>query len=294
MAIILADPGFGKTKALAAAVYGLVKSVNQVFMSAPTHAACDYAVDRLMELSKDVTSRVNRIITPCHRLLVVRAYNPEEELAALMSILRCPESIKDAAPTPTSKWQLKNSLAFWVLSALGSAVVPQLGPDDCTKLHSVKRELEEDKRLVNLLGLARMEMSWDNYVEKAETLPVGRLKMMMRYVLGKADVVCSTPAESTKEPYVSWKRQSARGFAIDDASRMSRPDFYSVWGNTMMPCVMAGDSLQLGAEVLSFDDEVSRGVYRNRHGPDAKISILEFLQASGWPVFRMLTPVPLE
>ncbi|CAG9982145.1 unnamed protein product, partial [Clonostachys byssicola] len=203
-------PGFGKTRALAVASYGLVRSVGRVYMSAPTNIACDNAADRLMDVSTDVTNRLNANLQPgdepLRRLLVVRGYKREDELAAFMRILQSPEAVTDATPRPHSKheshWKLGNSIAFWLL-----------------------------------------------------------------------------------------KLEQARGFAIDEAACMSRPDFYSVWGNTMMPCVMAGDRLQLDVSVRSFNDAISYsdGVYRNRHGPDARISIMEFLQASGWPIFRLHT-----
>ncbi|CAI6027975.1 unnamed protein product [Clonostachys chloroleuca] len=300
LALITAGPGFGKTTALAVATYGLLRSVGRVYMSAPTDVACDNAADRLIDVSKDVTRRVNSEvepgkdgILPFRRLLVVRGYKREDEVAAFMNILQCPESINDAAPKNgkhTPPWKLKNSLTFWLLTAIGSVVVPALRPDDCSRLHDAKRSFEKDKKLENLLKVARMDMTWEQYV-KAGQAPKGRIQAMMRHVLMQADVLCTTPAESSKEPCLSWKREQARGFAIDEAACMTRPDFYSVWGNTMMPCVMAGDHLQLDPNpaVRPLTDEIADGVCRNRHEHNAKISIMEFLQASGWPVFRMLT-----
>lgn len=262
-------------------------------MSAPTNIACDNAADRLMDISTDVTRRVNGKADkepPCRRLLVVRGYKWEDEVAVFMSILQCHESINDAAPKHGSPWKLENSLAFWLLKALGSAAIPALRPDDCSQLHDASRSFQGDKKLENLLKLASMDMTWEEYVKAGET-PETRIQGMMRYILMQADVVCTTPAESSKLPYSRWKLEQARGFAIDEAACMSRPDFYTVWGNTMMPCVMAGDRLQLNVAVRSFHDVTSDGdgAYRNRHGPDARISIMEFLQASGWPIFRLHT-----
>ncbi|CAH0027744.1 unnamed protein product [Clonostachys rhizophaga] len=296
LAMITAGPGFGKTTALAVASYGLVRSVGRVYMSAPTNIACDNAADRLMDVSTDVTRRINGKADTeplCRRLLVVRGYKWEDEVAAFMSILQCPESINDAVPKHGrhgSPWKLENSIAFWLLRALGSAVVPAVRPDDCSRLHDASRGFQGDKKLENILKLASMDMTWEEYV-KAGEVPETRIQSMMRYVLMQADVVCTTPAESSKLPYSKWKLEQACGFTIDEAACMSRPDFYTVWGNTMMPCVMAGDRLLLNVAVRSFHDVTSDGdgVYRNRHGPDARISIMEFLQASGWPIFRLHT-----
>ena len=46
-----------------------------------------------------------------------------------------------------------------------------------------------------------------------------------------------------------------------------------------MPYAMAGDPKQLDPAVMSLSDAVNWGVHCNRHGPDGRISILEFLDA---------------
>ncbi|KAI8713768.1 hypothetical protein NCS52_01222300 [Fusarium sp. LHS14.1] len=70
---------------------------------------------------------------------------------------------------------------------------------------------------------------------------------------------------------------------------MTRPDLYSVWGNTMMPCILAGDEKQLPPAVMTLDEKDSQGNAINRPGRDARISPLEFFMGLGMPVYRLRT-----
>lgn len=105
-------------------------------------------------------------------------------------------------------------------------------------------------------------------------------------VIQDADVLCTTPSLSTKREFQSWRRR-ARAVAVDEAANMGRADLYTVWGNTLLPCMLGGDDEQLQPAVLSAREERPRGTFLNRHPEDGRVSPLKFLKSRGWPVFRL-------
>ena len=65
---------------------------------------------------------------------------------------------------------------------------------------------------------------------------------------------------------------------------------YSVWGNTLLPCIIAGDEKQLPPAVMTDNEKDEAGNYLNRLANDARISPLKFFfKASCWPIYRMRT-----
>ncbi|KAF4501098.1 hypothetical protein FAGAP_2683 [Fusarium agapanthi] len=111
---------------------------------------------------------------------------------------------------------------------------------------------------------------------------------LMEMLIEVADIVCTTSSLTHTEDHLKkWKDGRARGIAVDEAGRMSRGDLYSVWGNTLMPCLLAGDEHFVPLEVKSLYDRDAEGNMRNRFGDDARKSALEFITATGWPVYRV-------
>ncbi|KAL6699416.1 AAA domain-containing protein [Trichoderma pleuroticola] len=54
---------------------------------------------------------------------------------------------------------------------------------------------------------------------------------------------------------------------------MSRPDLYRVWGNTLLPCLLGGDDMQLPPTVMTKDEEDEDGHHRNRLGADGTMGL---------------------
>ncbi|KAL7943377.1 AAA domain-containing protein [Trichoderma barbatum] len=81
----------------------------------------------------------------------------------------------------------------------------------------------------------------------------------------------------------------AKGIAVDEAGNISRPDLYSVWGNTLLPCLLCGDDKQLTPQMMSFEQKDDQGYCINRFHQDGKVSALLFFKMTGWPVFRLRT-----
>ncbi|KAH7312285.1 P-loop containing nucleoside triphosphate hydrolase protein [Stachybotrys elegans] len=291
IALINGGPGFGKTTAAAVAAYGMIRSLGPIYVSAPTHVAVDNIATRLFDVScraVDLCNSAPGSNPRLRRLLVIRPHNAEDELAALRTLLRDPQA-KEAAPynpfKRESRWKLENSTCFWMLICLRSSAVRPLSDDDSVKLHVLQAEIDADDGLKPLRDVATGDMDWAQFEE--QMTPKNVIQHWIRKLVMSADAVCTTPAMSCKRLWNSWKTERARGVLIDEAGNISRPDMYSVWGNTALPLCLVGDEKQLPPTVMSLNDEEEDGVYRNRHALDLGMSALEFLKSSGWPVYRL-------
>lgn len=203
-----------------------------------------------------------------------------------------PRTGNAAAPnrwwTPPSKWTVHLSLAFWFLVLLRSPGVQELHPDDSVAIFKLRDTIDKRDDLARLRAYGSGAMEMAEY-EKGATVPRPEIEAIMREIVFAADIMCTTPARSCQEPYATWKNEHARGIAIDEAANINRPDLYTVWGNTLLPCLMAGDEMQLSPTVMTMGDKDAGGNLLNRLGNDGKTSPLSFLKATGWPIYRLRT-----
>lgn len=294
MLIKIKGPGFGKTTAISIFAIALMARFGVICGSAPTHVAIDNFAARLHEVALRVVSRCNDgrdEAAKVKRKLVIRGYKMRDEVAAFTHLLQHPHAGDKAAPSSwlvPSRWRFNLSLAFWLLAVL-RAPGPDL-PDDHVPEALVEMRDAVDKRsdLDQLRAVAVGTISWEDY-EKGAMLPAHKIEDLFEEVIRHAQVICTTPANACQEPFLSWKLESARAFAIDEAANMSRPDLLSVWGNTLLPCVLSGDDKQLSPTVMTMHEMDAQGNFVNRFGEDGKVSPLVFLIMAGWPVFRLRT-----
>ncbi|RSL42484.1 hypothetical protein CEP54_015466 [Fusarium duplospermum] len=293
LGLMTAGPGFGKTTALSVAALGMVETLGPIFASAPTHVAVNTFAARLYAVSSSVVERSNKgkpEKSCIRRQLVVRGYD-EEEYEAFQRLLRDPKGVDDATSDSwkrPGRWNLHLSKAHWLLMCIRSRAVPSLHPCDSIAIHRLQRQVDQDNRLVRLRRVASGAISWEEYAN-GKMVDKNVIEALFRRILEAADIVCATPAQSCGKFYRDWKKTKARGFAIDEAANMTRPDLYSLWGNTMMPCILAGDERQLPPAAMTLNETDADGNAINRLGRDAKISPLEFLKGLGMPVYRLKT-----
>ncbi|RSM18554.1 hypothetical protein CDV31_002690 [Fusarium ambrosium] len=293
LGLMTAGPGFGKTTALSVATLGMGETLGPIFASAPTHVAVNTFAARLYAISSSLVNRYNKDKKEkdhVRRKLVVRGYD-DEEYEAFQSLLRDPKETDDATSDPwkrPGRWNLHLSKTHWLLMCLRSRAVPSMHPCDSIAIHRLQRQVDKDSKLVRLRRVASGTISWEEYAN-GKMVDKNVIEALFRRILEAADIVCTTPAQSCGKFYRNWKKTKARGFAVDEAANMTRPDLYSLWGNTMMPCILAGDEKQLPPAVISLDEKDSQGNAINRLGRDAKISPLEFFQGLGMPVYRLRT-----
>lgn len=307
LAVIAAGPGFGKTTAMAVATLGMAESFQKVYASAPTHVAVDNFASRLDLVDRLAVARFNEgkpeEMRRRHRL-IVRGFKLEDEIIAFRALLKNPDLGKDAHALRSekgdmdSRWRLDLSLTYWLLMILGSRAVRDMNDvDDSQFLLHYRAGLHKDQDLTRLQQLVNCDIPWDKEDEISpsdktrceQSLSETVLKECFTCLLEGADIVCTTPSLSTKQPYRDWRCSRAKGIAVDEAATTSRPDLYSVWGNCLAPCILGGDEKQLQPAVMTEDERDKSRDYLNRHVEDGRISALAFFKMSGWPVFRLHT-----
>lgn len=277
----------------------MAATLGPIYGTGPTHVATDNFAERLDRITKSVTRRRNTgkaegDSTRAHRTLVVRGSLIYEELTTFNDILRGPRMGEEAAANrrwkPDAHWKLHLSPSYWILKALrfrDHEVVSPLHEDDPVVILDLQKYVDGMPEYKGLRDVATGAISWAEYEkDMVEPRIINRL---MAGMYRRADILCTTPSQSCKMPFKRWKEERAMGIAVDEAGSMSRPDLYRVWGNTLLPCLMAGDDLQLPPTVMTMDDKDAEGNHLNRLGKDGKISALEFLRASGWPIYRLRT-----
>ncbi len=195
-----------------------------------------------------------------------------------MSVRRGPEA-------GATSWRFRLSLAYWALRLLGSPGVPEITPDDSPTLHKHRSKWDGVKPLERLRNVARGIISWEEY--GLDAILRGGIFALLEDVVRMVDILCTTPAQASTEPNSSWKRDCAKRFAFDEAAALNRSDMLSVWGNTMLPCFLAGDPGQLPPPFISSHAKDSRDNIYHRFPHEAKLSSTEFLLGLGVPIFRL-------
>lgn len=269
-------------------------SLGRILGSGPSNVAVDNFASRLHRVTYSVCARYNKgkrqdDLTRQRHVLIARGYNPKDEMDAAIRILQKPEL---GTATPSSQewsantpWQPHLSLATWVLAILRSPSISPLHSDDKAELLTLRARIDADPRWGSLRAVATLKTPWEEFEGKDQLKE--QLGFLFAAIIGHADILCLTPSASEIEQYREWKNEKAKGVAVDEAANLSRPDLYTVWGNTLLPCLLAGDSKQLPPTVLSANKTDADGNLLHRHVGDSRLSGLEFLQASGIPVYRL-------
>lgn len=203
--------------------------------------------------------------------MVVRGYNSDVEIAAFLSLLKSPKQPQVTTPA-SSTWQFELSTAYWLLIALGSGAARQIHANDNVKLRALHQKLAASASLKSLQSCNQVDVRVVQYL-------LGR-------VVACADFLCTTPHMTvTTAPCERFKTQLAQEIVVDNAGGISRPDLYIVWGNTLLPCFLAGDA----SERLPAPMGKKKGnhCHYHHHVADAAVSALEHLRASGMPVYRL-------
>ncbi|KAM0229344.1 hypothetical protein ACHAP5_011678 [Fusarium lateritium] len=301
LGMITAGDGFEKTTAGAAATLAMQAKLGKILCSGPTDEAIDNFAARLAHRDKATIDRYNKgkaATDPGRRRykLIIRGYDPREEVAAITSLLQDPKCGDDAVPATSwklpSKWKLNLSCAFWLLLVLRSpAAGRELRSDDHPYLHALQKRIDTRADLLSLRQVATGTITWDEYKVAIKTYDsfIEDVRSLVGPMVENADILCVTPASSENcKAYLNWKVKNARGIAIDEAACMSRGDLCCVWGNTLMPCFLFGDPHQLLPSVMTVTDKVpNKGHHPNRFSNYGKVSAMRALVASGLPVYRL-------
>lgn len=271
-------------------------SIGKVYGSAPSHVATDNFAARLGTMTERVTERYNsgkQGAARALRKLVVRAHKEREEYIALCHLLEHPldsdNAMHDLAWSETPEWKLNLSTTFWLLVCLRSPGVRELHADDSVALHELQDDIDKREDLARLRAVAVGDIDWDDYASGTPT-PKKTLEYLLGSIITAADIICTPPSLSHTDARLSmWKNCEARGIAVDDAASMTRPDLYCVWGNTLLPCLMAGDEKESAPRLLALKSYDIEGNAINRFGLDGMVSSLLWFKRTAWPVFHLRT-----
>ncbi|WXC63367.1 hypothetical protein SNK03_009189 [Fusarium graminearum] len=218
------------------------------------------------------------------------------ESAAFRRLLQDPNQGDNAAPDsffdPPSNWKLHLSSVYWLLMLLRSPIVRSLHQDDAPVLHHLQQGIDQNLDIAGLRALVTRAIDWETFSGSKEyDIAMTTAGEYLNDIACRAKILCATPADSENDKRVKMFKLHAKGFAIDEASNMKRPNLYCVWGNTLSPLFVFGDPKQLRPTVMMpterWPNSKNRpGEFINRFAWDARISALEYLQASGIPTYR--------
>ncbi|TIC98001.1 hypothetical protein CH35J_006902 [Colletotrichum higginsianum] len=301
LGIITAGPGFGKTTALAAATLMMGAKCGKVLCSGPSNVSVDNFAERIDRTSHTVTARFNKgrpdgDPSRRRRQLVVRGYRAQDEFRAFLHL------VKDPSESDTSflsrgwsitPWKLRYSAAYWLLIVMRSPASflqgQDLDADDSKALHELRHHIELRADLKKLRALVTGETALDKYATLSQE-EAKKLSSLLCSIVSRADFLCTTPARTERDKLFKWwKENSARAIAVDEAANMNRADLACVWGNTLLPCFLGGDPKQLPPTVMSDFESDTLGNLYNRFKRDGRVSPIEYFQATGFPIYRLLT-----
>lgn len=274
-------------------------SQGRILGSAPSHIAASVIAARVDEIDLGIAqgapSSEDKVANKLRwRHLVLRGFKLRDEVEAFRNLLEHPD-LGDAAIKASrgswkgkSHWHLERSAAFYLLLVLGCpGAGRELGSEDSHHLHEMQAEANDNKDLECIRQLAANKIQWGDFM-RLGGLNSSVVKALLEEIIRRADGVFGTPAllSSTEDVYAEVRNQ-AKGVIIDEAGAISRADFASVHGNTLLPLLCAGDEKQLSPTRLTLETKDDADNFLNRHASDGKISGLEWLKLQGFPTFRL-------
>lgn len=225
------------------------------------------------------------------RKLIIRGLSIHSELRTINLLLENPvlgdNEVDILKSIHQHEWHLAQTVTFWFLLALGHTRVigREVEPSDPVKIHTFRNFLDGIPELSLLRELASGRLGWSEYLSQG-MISDKLLGFILAKLVESADLLFTTPAVSSGEDF-GLARTRAKAIVFDDAAAMHRADAYCVHGNTLLPCLLAGDGKQLGPHLAAGRLKDTNEHALNRHYEDGGLSLLEFYQGHGFPVFRL-------
>ncbi|KAH6663942.1 P-loop containing nucleoside triphosphate hydrolase protein [Plectosphaerella plurivora] len=297
LGIIIAGAGVGKTTVVAVAALLMQARLGKVLCSAPSNTAVDNLAERIYAVSATVVARYNAdpanviaFAEPMRRKLVIRGLKTISDISIFETLVKSPDDIDAAMPRiggVSAKSRLPLSISHWMLAVFRSPLA-HLVEDDAKVLHDMRDEIDGREDLHPLRDLVAGCIKWSDFLVHKGTQQ-GLFMALEKRLTEAADFACMTPALSTNDPeWLKWKN-TCQGVVVDEAGAIHRTDLYDVWGNVMTPLFLCGDQNQLPPTVLTEKEVDMAGNLKNRFAADGRISGLEQLLCTGFPVFRLRT-----
>lgn len=253
----------------------------------------EYTVAFLAADSVHASVLVNNIGLERH--LIVRGFKISTEVQAFEALLQQPtlgdDAVRFISWKHRSRWHLAQSASFYLLLILGlPGAGRRLTPEDSHRLHDLRSLFATRGDLAGLRQYAAGHIQYSEYSTRQDVLHPEAVRSLLEDIIAAADIVLTTPDLACDGDIFETRKQGARWISIDEAGNMNRPDEVSVRGNTCLPCVLAGDYLQLPPPVIRAKDANDTGdTVVNRHAADAGMSSLVRAVTSGMPAYRLRT-----
>ncbi|RMJ07944.1 hypothetical protein BHE90_012511 [Fusarium euwallaceae] len=315
--LVSAAPGMGKSH-LASILITLLclnPSIRKLYVSAASNVATDNILLRSSNIAESTVSTLAGAGYPVKRLMLVRGYNGKMEREnCLKALVGTP--FEEIGIWNSSPWRFEHSLCWWTLRALGSKAAPPLTSHDCAELWSLHQHLgalvspnpkvfhRDFTDFIPLVRVARGLMTPEEYLERyTKSVQNRSLTDLMEHVISCANVVATTPAASSYDPYLTFNSKMAKAVVFDEAGTLFRADGLLVFGNTPRPMIAVGDPKQLApvlATAIERLDVRRADRHRDRHRDhhdlptnrfvgEAEISWLSWFMHLGIPVFHLHT-----
>ncbi|KLU83426.1 hypothetical protein MAPG_02486 [Magnaporthiopsis poae ATCC 64411] len=296
LTLVQSAPGTGKTEIASVISALMIESVGKLFGSGPSDVAVTNFAMRFYRVTSQITDAHNRGLAPNdperrRYKLVVRGYNFQDEASALTELLTGTE------PKSRGHWALPLTPTFWLLRVLGSDQVTPCSDDESPALDIVRDKVVSSAHGSRLADFVAGLITKEEYECNAPDRKM--LGRFLGFVVEHADALFTTPANikpanntgrqaawSEKMVYSDWWENAMRCVAMDEAGAAHVADLYHIWGNRLLPCIMAGDIKQLTPTVRTCNEQKGTGGYINRFAFNTGMSALAFFSGMGMPTWR--------
>lgn len=256
---IISGKAGARRREVSAAVIAMMRdSVGPIYVTTPFHGATTN-IARSVQVLSDSIARKLRLKRPIADLMVVRAYSFDVEVEACLATLRG----DIVRPRDLSgPWDFPRSLCYWALMALGceseTQVIPAMSEHASQDLRELYTDLEnfandedsedfgrtfkEWSEYSELLTIARGRTPMAEYLKTEKTSSLRRiLQSFMSKVANCADVLVITSCHQYGKTYRNYSDKIAKGFVIEQASRLALEDGLRIVAYTPRPFVLVGD-----------------------------------------------------
>lgn len=295
---IIGIPGSGKSQLMGWLGLLLMKRKNtrHIYISAPSNIATSVIANRVWRLAhdlKDAKLRAESRGIP----LVVRGYRMSTEVNWFV---RYVEAATGDVPMVFQKggeaWDLPLSVCEWLLKVTGAAGFT-LAQDDPEVIFALRDSYRNSERY---LAIRRFVSGAVNIHEMIPLVPkdvrsrggknptgYDLIEELAVHVVMRANAMCTNPFTSTLPPYDKYNAEVAKATILDEAGAMQMADALSVWRSDGRPVLFAGDPQKPPPTVMTINER-RNGKVTNVYAYDARVSVLEQLKRSGYPIFVLL------
>jgi uncharacterized membrane protein YgcG len=284
--------GSGKTETLGLVTLCCLNNpkFDKIVVVAPSHGAVSNICQRINSLNIGSITELRRRY-PGHslsRAVIIRGFNIRTEYSQVVSAVT---GKVDRLVPEHSEWKMPLSLCEWTLKLVhyGDFSLAPLDPESLRELQDEYETHEYYEPLRRLFGgkstWRDIMKEWADGGEIEQRKPSTLLRMLMKCILSRADVLATTPHATRDGDYWKFCRDIAKVTIVDEAGATTIPQALLAWP-TFRPLILAGDPRQLSPCVMTLHQK-SGGNFVNIFAPHLAVSMLGRVKDTRWPVFTL-------